>query len=110
MKRYKILLLIALLAGITGCGSLRTLTKPEQEKETEPEPSYNREAMNHIISGAVAELLGQPKNALVEYHQAAEIDTSSPGIYLSLAENYFVLGEIKSSIRLCNRAITRIES
>ncbi|MBD3375621.1 tetratricopeptide repeat protein [candidate division KSB1 bacterium] len=105
MKRYKTIMLIALLAGMTGCGSLRTLTKPEPEKETEPEPTYNREAMNHIISGAVAELLGQPKNALVEYHQAAEIDTSSPGIFLSLAENYFVLGEIKSSVRLCNRAL-----
>ncbi len=104
MKKYKsVLLILVVLASTMGCGSSRKLTTPEQEKETKP--TYNREAMNHIISGAVAELLGQPKNALVEYHQAAEIDTSSPGIYLSLAENYFVLGEIKSSVRLCNRAL-----
>ena len=84
MKKYKSVLLILVLLAITmGCGSSRKLTPPEQEKEKKP--TYNREAMNHIISGAVAELLGQPKNALVEYHQAAEIDTSSPGIYLSLA-------------------------
>ncbi|NLP10500.1 hypothetical protein GX408_08915, partial [bacterium] len=32
--------------------------------------SYNHEAMRHMINGAIEDLLGQPKNALVAYHQA----------------------------------------
>jgi tetratricopeptide (TPR) repeat protein len=68
---------------------------------------YNREAMRHIITGTIEDVLGEPKNALVEYHQAAEIDSSSSGIYLALAENYFFLEEYNSSIRMAKKALQR---
>ncbi len=95
-KFYKLLSLIAAIL-ILACGSGQTLRQPQK--------TYNREAMGHMIDGAIAELLGQPQTALLEYHQAAEIDSSSPGIYLALAENYYMLGEYKSSIRQVNKVL-----
>lgn len=76
-------------------------------KAVEPPRDYNHEAMHHIINGAIQDLVGNPREALVEYHQAAEIDSASAGIYLALAENYFYVEEFKSSIRLVKKALQR---
>jgi tetratricopeptide (TPR) repeat protein len=86
---------------VAGCGTSHKLAKSKAVR-----PAFNHEAMSHMINGAVEDLLGQPKNALVAYHQAAEIDTTSPGIYLAIAENYFVLEEINSAIRLARKALS----
>ena len=93
MKKTLIWMLLPLLIS---CGSHQKLAKSKPR-------TYNHEAMRHIIDGAIEELLGQSKNALVSYHQAAEIDTSSPGIYLAIAENYFLLDEINSAIRMAKK-------
>jgi tetratricopeptide (TPR) repeat protein len=90
-----------LLFLVAGCGSSHKLAKSKTAR-----PAFNHEAMSHMINGAVEDLLGQPKNALVAYHQAAEIDTTSPGIYLAIAENYFVLDEINSAIRMARKALS----
>ncbi|MBN1542344.1 tetratricopeptide repeat protein [candidate division KSB1 bacterium] len=94
------LLFGATLILFTGCSSSRHMNRT-----FEPIPRYNREAMNHVIEGAIAELLGLPQTALIEYHQAAEIDSSSPGIFISLAENYYFVGQIQTSIRLAQKAL-----
>lgn len=88
------------LSLIAGCGSTRKLAPPAREA-----PPVSREAVNYIINGAIADILDRPKDALVEYHQAAEIDTSSPGIYLALAENYFLLKNYQTTVRLLRKAI-----
>jgi tetratricopeptide (TPR) repeat protein len=95
----KKLLVFSLLLFIIGCGTSHKVVKPKSSMRT-----YNHEAMSHMIDGAIEDLLGQPKNALVAYHQAAEIDTSSPGIFLAIAENYFVLEESGSAIRMAKKA------
>lgn len=82
------------------CSSSRPAPRVEQKT-----PTYHREAMRHVIDAAIAELVGLPQNAIIEYHQAAEIDSSSPGIYVSLAENYYFLGENQTSIRLAQKAL-----
>ncbi len=102
IKKFWPYILFTLIIGLTiGCSSRRQLQSTRERRE------YNREAMHHIINGAIEELLGQTKNALVEYHQAAEIDTSSAGIYLAMAENYFYLEEYQSSLRMAKKAIQR---
>jgi tetratricopeptide (TPR) repeat protein len=85
---------------LIGCSSTQKMVRPKPSAK-----KYNKEALNHIIDGAIADLIGSPKDAIVNYQQAAEIDTSSPGIYLALAENYYILDELKTSIRLANRAL-----
>jgi len=95
-------LLCLTLIGMGGCaGSRKAAVAPPVQRY------YNREAMRHIINGTIEDLLGEPKNALVEYHQAAEIDSSSAGIYLALAENYYLLEEYNSSIRMAKKALQR---
>lgn len=98
MKKY--IILLASLALLWSCGPNNKLAKRSTTKRT-----YNHEAMSHIIDGAIEDLLGQSKNALVSYHQAAEIDTVSPGIYLAIAENYFLLEEIGSSVRMAKKVL-----
>lgn len=97
---YKLAFIFLLTVGIAGCGSTAKLrTKPKTER------LYNREAMDHIIDGAIEDMIGNPKGALVEYHQAAEIDTTSAGIYLALAEDYYLLDELRMSVRMANKAL-----
>lgn len=103
MKKYILsyinFLLVLIL--LSGCGSSnRFMTKSAPK-------GYNREAMRHMINGTIENLLGQPKNALFEYHQAAEIDSTSSGIYMAIAENYYFLEEFNSSIRLVKKALQR---
>jgi len=101
MKRSLLCGLTGLLAvSVLGCSTLHLV-------KSKPARPYNREAMRHMITGAVEDLMGQPKDALVEYHQAAEIDSASGGIYLAIAENYFYLEEYNSSIRLVKKALQR---
>ncbi len=102
MKLLVHIFLFLALIGAGGCaGSRKTAVTPPVQRH------YNREAMRHIINGTIEDLLGEPKNALVEYHQAAEIDSSSAGIYLALAENYYLLEEYNSSIRMAKKALLR---
>ena len=105
MKRlYLLFLVLPGLICLAGCSGPHKVITPKTERR-----HYNREAMRHIINGTIEDLLGEPKNALVEYHQAAEIDSSSAGIYLALAENYFYLEEYNSSIRMAKKALQRNE-
>jgi len=94
MKKILLLALTLLLSCSTGSKLSRSKPTPR---------AYNHEAMSHMINGAIEDLLGQPKNALVAYHQASEIDTTSPGIYLAIAENYFILDETSSAIRMAKK-------
>ncbi len=100
-KLFTILVCVIFLSLVLACGSGQKL----RQSDSISQGSYDREAMDHMIDGAIAELLGQPQTALLEYHQAAEIDSSSPGIYLAMAENYYMLGEFKSSIRQVSKAL-----
>ncbi|OGB98981.1 hypothetical protein A2V82_04310 [candidate division KSB1 bacterium RBG_16_48_16] len=98
----KILFLFLLFLLIGGCSSNKVLVKSAATEE-----EYNKEAMRHVIQGAIYDLLGQPKDALVKYHQASEIDSSSAGIMLAMAEDYFVIDEIPTSIRLAQKALRK---
>jgi tetratricopeptide (TPR) repeat protein len=90
--------------GINGCGASRQISHTVQQEHA-PRQHVNSEAMRHVIDGALYELIGQPKTALVEYHQAAEIDSASDGIHVALAENYYVIGEFRTCIRQLEKAL-----
>lgn len=96
----KTLVVFLFLTLLIGCSTTQKTVRNKPEKKP-----YNKEALNHIIDGSIADLVGSPKDAIVNYQQAAEIDTTSPGIYLALAENYYILDELKTSIRLAERAL-----
>ncbi len=96
MKNLIFILVAALLVGCAGS------RKVNRAPET---PPYHPIALNHIIDGAVLELLDMPKEALFHYHQAAEIDSASPGIYTALAENYYRLQKPEVAASLARKAL-----
>ncbi len=104
MKKRMLFHIIAAcsLVVFAGCAGSRKESEPASVRR-----EYSREAMHHIINGTIEDVLGEPKNALVEYHQAAEIDSSSAGIFMALAENYYFLEEYNSSIRMVKKALQR---
>ncbi|MBN1997365.1 tetratricopeptide repeat protein [candidate division KSB1 bacterium] len=99
---YFLLVIITATITITGCGTTKKFLIRDFEK---PAKSYDRRAMNHIIRGAMADLVGDSEEALFEYHQAAELDTASPGIYVSLSENYYILNNPDLAIRMARKAL-----
>ncbi|RPH91939.1 MAG: hypothetical protein EHM72_18160, partial [Calditrichaeota bacterium] len=94
----KILIFSSILL-LIACSSSRKLTM------TAERPQYRPSALNHVIDGAIMELLDNPKEALFQYHQAAEIDSTSPGIFITMAEDYYMLQEPEVSIRLAKKAL-----
>ena len=101
MKKFiKYSTTVVALTLMVGCASTRKITPPSYDK-----PEYSEEALQYIINGSIADLIGQPKDAVVEYHQAAEIDTSSPGIFIALAEDYYIMEKPRSCIRLAKKAV-----
>jgi cytochrome c-type biogenesis protein CcmH/NrfG len=74
-------------------------------KRISSEKKSNPEVMSHIINGAIADLVGDSKEALLEYHQAAELDTTSAGIYLALAEDYYYTENYSNALRLAQKAL-----
>ena len=82
------------------CASAGVQVKPAVTKK-----KVSSEVMSHIINGAVADLAGLSKEALFEYHQAAELDTTSSGIYLALAENYYLIEKYATAIRMAQKVL-----
>ena len=84
---------------IAGCSQQQALVKQKQL------PEYNKEALDLVIDGALANITGRPKEALLKFHQAAEFE-QSPGIYLAIAEDYYYLNEINTSIKIINKLLS----
>ena len=85
---------------ISGCTSSRQFVAPTLSR-----PDYNMAALDQIIDGAIMELLEHPREALSYYHHAAELDSASAGIYVTMAENYFKIKEADVSINLAKKAL-----
>ncbi len=104
MKKTISYVLVILISAslITSCA---TTKKIRTGKTRTPGKSYDRRAMSHIIRGAMADLVGDSEEALFQYHQAAELDTASAGIYVSLSENYYILNNPDLAIRTAQKAL-----
>ncbi len=100
MKNIKVLSVILLLILLSGCTGSKKLIK-----KAKPVYKYNEEALNLVIDGAIYDVVGLHKEALLKYHQAAEFDSSSPGIFFAMAENYYFLGEEKTSIKIIDKLL-----
>ena len=83
-----------------GCGSSRKLAGSSPAR-----PKYNMAALDQIVDGAIMELLEHPREALSYYHHAAELDSASAGIYVTMAENYYKIKEADVSINLAKKAL-----
>ncbi len=99
MKKAPYIIFFLAVLWLTGCSSNRVIQKEN------PQPTYNQEALNMVIDGTIADIIGMNKEALLKFHQAAEFDSSSPGIFLAMAENYYYLGEDKTSIKIINKVL-----
>lgn len=90
--------ILLLIAGCTGKEVLNN--KGRQAASSESDGSLaKKEAMDHFISGTVLESKNEFASAILEFQEALMFD-ESPGIYYSLARNYYALG--KYSLALTN--------
>ncbi|MDZ7369869.1 MAG: tetratricopeptide repeat protein [candidate division KSB1 bacterium] len=96
MKKYFLFLLFPLV--LSCAAGMSSAVKPEG-------PLYRPAALNHVVNGTVMELLDMQKEALFYYHQAAEIDSSSPSIYLAIADNYYNLKNPEAAASSARKAL-----
>ena len=96
---FQFVFIMSIAAALAGCSSSQKLTRVQSA------PEYDESALDHVIDGAILELLELPNEALLQYHQAAELDSTSPGIYVTMAENYYGLKKPEVSIRLAKKAL-----
>jgi len=85
---------------LIGCAASRKVSQRSASL-----PQYNAAALDRVIDGAIMDLLEHPREALSYYHHAAELDSTSAGIYVTMADNYYKLKEVDVSINLAKKAL-----
>ncbi len=94
--------LILLAFVFSQCGSASLARKVS---ETNPSVSSNAEAMDHFIRGVVADKMEDYYRAIFEYQEALDADSTSPSIYVALAQDYVVLGKMPQASELLRKAL-----
>ena len=90
----------------SGCSSYQPLkkqagaAKPTSEKAL-PAPR----AVDLVIRGALEELMGNYQGALLAYQEALLYDSTSIGLYISIARTYQRLHKLESAIKVLNKAL-----
>lgn len=90
-----------------GCSSSTeiTSTKVETAKAINQfEVDTKKKALDHFISGSVAEAKGDYAAAILEYQDALSLDPDA-GIYYALAKNYYYLNKLSLAIQNGRKAI-----
>ena len=83
----KILVLFLLIAGCAAPGHLKTSSRPGEETE------LKSEALIHFVTAKAFELRENYYAAIVEFMEAARLDSTSASIYYAIARNYMALRE-----------------
>ncbi len=65
----------------------------------------NPVALHHVFRGALYEVLGDARSALIEYQEALLYDSTSSSLYQAVAENYLRLHKVASAVKMLQRAI-----
>ncbi|MCX6170998.1 MAG: tetratricopeptide repeat protein [Ignavibacteriales bacterium] len=68
-----------------------------------------REAESIFIDGSISEMKGQFNEAVIQYLEALKYDPQ-PGIYYSIAKNYFRLNKLASALQYSRNAIKKDSS
>lgn len=104
MNRKIIIVIIALI--LSSCAS-------EVVKETVSVAEaviHNKEAaQSKFIDGSVFEMKGQYNEAIAQYLEALKYD-SQPGIYYSIAKNYYRINKLSSALNYSKKAVEKDSS
>ena len=102
----KIILLLGVLV-LTGC-SKETVKENNNPNPDQPFVSNDGKlsaAESKFIDGSILEKKGQLDEAIGKYIEAARIDPQ-PGIYYSIAKNYYRLNKLPSSLSYAKKAVS----
>jgi len=102
----KIILLLGVLV-LTGC-SKETVKENNNPNPDQPFVSNDGKlsaAESKFIDGSILEIKGQLDEAIGKYIEAARIDPQ-PGIYYSIAKNYYRLNKLPSSLSYAKKAVS----
>ncbi len=101
-KTFPISLLLYLLFSLVlfNCAGKQPEVKPEEEVKI-----YDSEAIRHFMNGEIYSLHGNYAMAVLEYQDAAKIDSSSSTIYKSIGDAYINLGKYDNAKKALVKAI-----
>lgn len=101
MKKILIILLITTAA----CTSISTKKEYIQKLDTQNvNNSLEKQAQEKFINGSILELKGQISEAINEYLEALKYD-QKPGIYFSIAKNYFKINKLSAALNYSRIAV-----
>ena len=100
----KILTLLVLLIIIVGCSDTEQVSNLTGNVNPVQDEYAKSKALDHFINGSVSEAKGDYANAIIEYLEALNYDTSA-GIYYSVAKNYLYLNKLSSALKYAKLSI-----
>ncbi|MEW6196857.1 MAG: tetratricopeptide repeat protein [Bacteroidota bacterium] len=96
---------IALTLFVYGCSS--TVVKNEdnvQEEQSSIVVDAKKIAQSKFIEGSIAETKGEIEDAIRYYYEAAQLDPQ-PGIFYSLAKNYYRINKLSSALGYSQKSV-----
>lgn len=106
LKKYLHLFFVVSLL-LIGCSSSQEITTTKVETENiinKTDEDYKTRAMNHFISGSIAEAKGDYASAVLEFQDALSLDPNA-GIYYALGKNYFHLNKLALALQNARKAV-----
>ncbi len=103
MSRFlPVLLLMTGIAAFTACSSTRPLASSRPGNDLS-----QKQARDHYLSGALFDFENQYKQAIVEYHQALQYDSSSAQILKAIGRNFVRLNQRLQALNYLQRSYQR---
>lgn len=97
-----VLLFVMGIAAFTACSSTRPMLKDRRGDDL-----YQKQAREHYLSGALFDFENQYKQAIVEYHQALQYDSSSAQILKAIGRNFVRLNQRLKALNYLQRSYQR---
>jgi tetratricopeptide (TPR) repeat protein len=104
----KIISILILSALVVGCSATEKVITSDSTVNKESNEYAKASAMEHFVNGSTAELKGDYANAIIEYFEALNFDTTA-GIYYAVAKNYLYLNKLSSALKYSKLSI-RLDS
>ncbi|MCB0277303.1 MAG: tetratricopeptide repeat protein [Calditrichaeota bacterium] len=91
---------IGLAVLLSACGG----TGPPVRHAAPPSPSPPREALRYYRDGALHDFLNQYEAALIDYHRALQVDTTSAQILKAIGRDFYRLEKYGNALKFLKRA------
>jgi tetratricopeptide (TPR) repeat protein len=105
MSRFSAVIIIML--AVYGCSTQKEIAKESKSGAEMTELSYgdsSKRAMDHFISGSIAEIKSDYASAISYYLEALKLDPKA-GIYYALAKNYFNSNKLSQALECSKKSI-----